>query len=242
MNKIIALFDCDGTVTPARLTIEPKMREMLKSLRNKIKIGVVGGSDFNKVNEQLENDVFEIFDHSFFENGLVAYKGKNLLEIQNLKKYVGEEKLKIFLDFSLDYIDKLDIPVKTSNFAELRNGMMNICPVGRNCSYEERIEFEKYDKIHKIRETMINVLKQKFTDYNFTYSIGGMISFDVFPVGWDKTFCLKFLNDFDTIYFFGDKTHKGGNDHEIYESKRTISYTVTSPDDTINKCKEIFDL
>jgi phosphomannomutase len=218
------------------------MREMLKALRNKIKIGVVGGSDFNKVNEQLENDVFEIFDYSFFENGLVAYKGKNLLEIQNLTKYIGEEKLKIFLDFSLDYIDKLDIPVKTSNFAELRNGMMNICPVGRNCSYDERIEFEKYDKIHKIRETMINVLKENFTDYNFTYSIGGMISFDVFPVGWDKTFCLKFLNDFDTIYFFGDKTHKGGNDHEIYESERTIGYTVTSPDDTIRICKEIFNI
>jgi phosphomannomutase len=40
MNKIIALFDVDGTISPARLTIEPKMREMLKALRNKIKIGV----------------------------------------------------------------------------------------------------------------------------------------------------------------------------------------------------------
>jgi phosphomannomutase len=37
-------------------------------------------------------------------------------------------------------------------------------------------------------------------------SIGGQISFDVFPIGWDKTYCLQFLNDFDNIFFFGDKT------------------------------------
>ena len=26
----------------------------------------------------------------------------------------------------------------------------------------------------------------------------------------DKTFCLQYLNDYDTIYFFGDKTNKVG--------------------------------
>lgn len=37
-------------------------------------------------------------------------------------------------------------------------------------------------------------------------SAGGQISIDVFPCGWDKTYCLQFLNDFRTIYFFGDRT------------------------------------
>ncbi len=27
--------------------------------------------------------------------------------------------------------------------------------------------------------------------------------------GWDKTYCLRFVeNDFDTIHFFGDKTYE----------------------------------
>ena len=52
---------------------------------------------------------------------------------------------------------------------------------------------------------------------NLIYSIGGQISFDVFPSGWDKTYCLKYLKEYDEIYFFGDKTWKGGNDYELYE-------------------------
>ena len=42
----------------------------------------------------------------------------------------------------------------------------------------------------------------------FHYSIGGQISFDVMPVGWDKSYCLKYLPDFEEIHFFGDKTFK----------------------------------
>lgn len=43
--------------------------------------------------------------------------------------------------------------------------------------------------------------------------VGGQISIDVFPKGWDKTYCLKHLSDepFDTIHFFGDKTEKASH-------------------------------
>ena len=44
----------------------------------------------------------------------------------------------------------------------------------------------------------------KFGDI-LTFSIGGQISFDVFPTGWDKTYSLKFLEEFDEVHFFGDK-------------------------------------
>ena len=80
---------------------------------------------------------------------------------------------------------------------------------------------------------MVKVLQTQFGEYDLTYSIGGQISFDVFPKGWDKTFCLQFVEkDYDEIHFFGDKTHRGGNDYEIYNSQRTIGHAVTSPEDT----------
>lgn len=86
---------------------------------------------------------------------------------------------------------------------------------------------------------MVKVLQTQFAEYNLTYSIGGQISFDVFPQGWDKTFCLQFVADhFDEIHFFGDKTQKGGNDHEIFTSPRTIGHTVTSPEDTRMQVKQ----
>jgi phosphomannomutase len=52
---------------------------------------------------------------------------------------------------------------------------------------------------------MIDKLKLEFGDI-FNFSIGGQISFDVFPHGWDKTYCLQFCVGYDEIHFFGDKT------------------------------------
>jgi hypothetical protein len=55
---------------------------------------------------------------------------------------------------------------------------------------------------------MVSVLREKFAHLNLTFSIGGQISFDVFPQGWDKTYCLRYLEEFQEIHFFGDKTYK----------------------------------
>ncbi|RZC75464.1 hypothetical protein C5167_050948 [Papaver somniferum] len=87
---------------------------------------------------------------------------------------------------------------------------------------------------------MVSVLRDKFAHLNLTFSIGGQISFDVFPQGWDKTYCLRYLEEFQEIHFFGDKTYKEGNDHQIYESERTVGHTVTSPDDTAEQCTTLF--
>ena len=35
-------------------------------------------------------------------------------------------------------------------FIEFRSGMLNVSPIGRNCSQEERDDFEKYDKVGQI--------------------------------------------------------------------------------------------
>lgn len=79
------------------------------------------------------------------------------------------------INFTLHYIADLDIPIKRYNvdpttslysclqsdkmiyfldicihrgtFIEFRNGMLNVSPIGRNCSQEERDEFERYDKV-----------------------------------------------------------------------------------------------
>ncbi|CAM9375443.1 unnamed protein product [Ectocarpus sp. 8 AP-2014] len=219
------------------------------------------------------------YDYSFSQNGLVAYKAGELIGEQTISKHVGEENLKRIINWVLKYMSGIDIPVKRGTFIEFRTGMLNISPVGRNCSQEERDAFEQYDnpnrvvdlggyftavagvqllcalacgrthvhlffQEHKIRQTMVDAMRTEFADLNLTFSIGGQISFDLFPTGWDKTFCLQFLGEgtaeYDEIHFFGDKTFQGGNDFEIFESPRTIGHTVTSPEDTMKQCKELF--
>lgn len=115
-------------------------------------------------------------------------------------------------------------------------------------SIQERIDFQNYDNEHHIRRDFVEALKKEFPDYGLTYSIGGQISFDVFPEGWDKTFALQHLKETDEalpggykeIHFFGDKTFKGGNDHEIFSHPSVIGHTVTSPEDTMKQLRELF--
>lgn len=238
--KVIVLFDVDGTLTMPRMKATDEMIQFLKELRSKVVIGMVGGSDLKKQKEQLGDDVLSMFDYTFSENGLVAYKGHKLIAEASITDHLGEQRLQTLINFILHYVADLDIPVKRGTFVEFRKGMLNISPIGRNCSQKERCEFEEFDKKAKIRERFVHTLKEKFADYSLTYSIGGQISFDVFPVGWDKTYALQYVDHFADIHFFGDKTYLGGNDYEIYASDRTIGHSVKSPDETMAKCRDLF--
>mmetsp|Transcript_6872 Transcript_6872/g.17321 ORF Transcript_6872/g.17321 Transcript_6872/m.17321 type:complete len:194 (-) Transcript_6872:2106-2687(-) len=187
------------------------MKEFLKKLREKVYIGSVGGSDFSKAQEQLGDDILDMLDFCFPENGLVAFKdGKPYGEPMSLKKHLGEEKVKELVNFCLRYVADLDIPIKRGTFVEFRNGMINVSPIGRNCSQEERNEFAVYNKEHKVLEKFVKALEDAFPHLNLKFSIGGQISFDVFPMGWDKTFCLQHVQKegFKTIHFCGDKTYE----------------------------------
>jgi phosphomannomutase len=225
--------------------VSPEVIRFLADLRGKITIGFVGGSDLKKQLEQLGPNVLDMFDYCFSENGLTAYKDGQLIGQQSFAKFLGEENLTRVLDWTLHYLSTIKIPVKRGTFIEFRAGMLNISPIGRNCSQEERDAFEKYDETAGVRKAMVAAMKAEFADLGLTFSIGGQISFDVFPSGWDKRFCLQFVTPptvpgFDEIHFFGDKTMVGGNDLEIFEDPRTIGHTVTSPEDTMQQCKDIF--
>lgn len=244
-RRIIALFDVDGTLTEPRKVVSPETKEFIKALRDKICVGVVGGSDLTKQKEQL-GDSPNDFDYCFSENGLLAIQDGKTIGETSIVKHLGEDGIKRVVNWTLRYIADLDIPVKRGTFVEFRQGMLNVSPIGRNCSREERNDYEKFDLEHNVRKDMVAKMQAEFADLNLTYSIGGQISFDVFPTGWDKTFCLRYLPeaDFDEIHFFGDKTFKGGNDYEIYTSERTIGHSIddANPLTTLKKLAELFGI
>ncbi|SCV99704.1 LAFE_0B00672g1_1 [Lachancea fermentati] len=241
---VLVLFDVDGTLTPARLTISDEVRNTLAKLRKKCVIGFVGGSDLSKQLEQLGPTVLNDFDYAFSENGLTAYRLGEKLASQSFINWIGEEEYNKLAVFVLKYLSEIELPKRRGTFLEFRNGMINVSPIGRNASTEERNEFERFDKEHQVRAKFVEALKKEFPHLALTYSIGGQISFDVFPTGWDKTYCLQHVeaDGFKEIHFFGDKTMVGGNDYEIYTDSRTIGHSVKSPDDTVRILNEIFEL
>ncbi|KAI9168262.1 Phosphomannomutase 1 [Blastocladiella emersonii ATCC 22665] len=240
----LVLFDVDGTLTPARKIVSKEVLDTLARLKSKVVVGFVGGSDLPKQFEQLGENALEMFDFCFSENGLTAYRLGKQLASQSFINYLGEDKYKRLANFILRYIADLDLPVKRGTFIEFRNGMINVSPIGRNCSHPERDAFEAYDKVHGVRAAMVAALRREFADLDLTYSIGGQISFDVFPTGWDKTYCLRHVRPegFKTIHFFGDKTHQGGNDYEIFTHPDVVGHAVKSPDDTLRILAELFQV
>ena len=240
-EDILFLFDIDGTLTNPRNKIKEDMKNFLFDLRKSYTVGVVGGSDFSKQKEQLGDNLLNDFDYVFAENGLIAYENGQKIGEYSIKDKIAEKDLNEFISFCLKYIGNLDLKVKRGTFVEFRNGMLNISPLGRNCSQEERLEFAKLDEKMKIRHTLIADLKKNFSHLDLQYSIGGQISIDVFPKGFDKTFALRYLlpKKYKKIYFFGDKTHKGGNDYELYEHPMTLGFTTKNPEDTKDQVVKI---
>lgn len=245
-GKTLLLFDIDGTLTESRKVIKENMVSCLKKAASfkEIDIATVGGSDLPKAQEQLQSAI-DLLKFAFTENGLVYLdEKKELHKVDKISTYLGYDKLKEFVNFCLKYISELDIPIKTGTFLELRTGILNISPIGRNCTQEERDAFVVYNKEHhileKFRETLVKNFSEKF---GLEISIGGQISFDVYPIGWDKRYCLRFLEKlYDNIIFFGDKGYYGGNDYEIITDDRiTRGVRVKNPEETIEFIEKIIE-
>ena len=85
-------------------------------------MGIVGGSDLPKQEEQLGEGIVRKFPWNFSQNGLVAYKNGELLEVQTIAKHIGEDNVKRIVNWVLKYVAELDIPVKVR--AERENGTL----------------------------------------------------------------------------------------------------------------------
>ena len=117
--RIIALFDVDGTLTIPRGEITEEMMSFMKELSKKVTVGIVGGSDLPKQEEQLGEGIVKVFPYNFSQNGLVAYKNGELLEVQTISKHLGEDNVKRIVNWVMAYLSKVDIPVKVRYFSAI---------------------------------------------------------------------------------------------------------------------------
>ena len=83
--------------------------------------------------------------------------------------------------------------------------------------------------------------EEKFGEkYKLRFTKGGVKSFDVYPMGWDKTFCFNFIKGYDNILFQGDNTYPGGGDYYLAVHERiTKGIYVKNPEDTIYKASKL---
>ena len=99
-----------------------------------------------------------------------------------------------------------------------------------------RSEFIQYDKASEYRKKVILRLEDHIreNELGVVVKLGGDTSFDIYPEGWDKTYCLNHVSDsIDDVAFFGDRCFPGGNDYEISKAVKK-SYQVKGPDETMD--------
>lgn len=249
MTNVI-LFDLDGTLTPARESITPENAAKLLSLLKHARVGIVTGSTLNYVIEQVGKEIFEAGLEIFPCNGTEHWVFRSgswemLSEPISMRDYLGGEwrhMHKILHGMQGDLMEIIPEMPLTGQFVSYRGSMVNWCPIGREAGPADRKEFEEIDRTSNIRMGALVTLRDRLSCLNrkLTVKLGGSTSFDIYPVGWDKSYVLRRFSS-ERVWFVGDRCDPTGNDHEIYEDLKKFgrSFSVSSPDDTPRVIDEI---
>ncbi|MBC8410967.1 MAG: HAD-IIB family hydrolase [Rhodobacteraceae bacterium] len=252
MKKSICLFDMDGTLTEPRKNIQQSMLDKLMELTDCVDIGIVTGSDMDYVEQQcksmLTDNEFGSKLKIFPCNGTKYYKFNDSIqqyEIStsvNMLQKIDQVKYNRLVHFMLTaqqaIMTKFGHHLQfTGTFFQYRDSMLNWCPIGRSATDRQRQVWVACDEINKVREHWINELKDTIIRYklDLTVALGGSTSFDIYPTGWDKTYVMNHLDDYENILFVGDKCQDGGNDKALYDLLKPAgcSYETIDPNTTI---------
>ena len=258
---MIILFDMDGTLTPARQVMSMEMAHAIGKLSKKHEVGIVTGSGLNYVLEQC-SILKEVFDidwekiHLLPCNGTQWYKFKNHKLVchhsADMKSELGK-KLYQRIVSKLCYEQSIVAATFESldffgTFVQYRKSLLNWCPIGRDSdtdtkAREKFVEFDKLTNFRKSKLAELNEFINTGSDKQVTIVLGGHTSFDIYPIGWDKTYA---LNHFDVtktgkIVFVGDRCTGDGNDRTIYQACYPDAYQTTSPENTLKIIKRFLD-
>jgi len=209
MDKIY-LFDVDGTLTEPRQPMTQDFANLFRILVASNIVYLVSGSDIEKLREQVPKDILDSCAGIFSSSANQFNIGTDLIYENELEV---EEELQQFLE---GFLEKSQYKTKTGNHIEHRPGMINFSVVGRNATQDEREEYYNWDRRKLERKKFAVILMAHFPSMDA--KIGGEISVDIYPKGYDKRQSVYYLREEHPgkkICFFGDKTDKYGNDYSV---------------------------
>tara|TARA_Y100000593_G_scaffold93659_1_gene189375 strand:- start:1227 stop:2033 length:807 start_codon:yes stop_codon:yes gene_type:complete len=252
MNKTIVLFDMDGTLTEPREAFSSELLPILSKLSDKVEIGIVSGSDYEYIREQmgpvLTRSHVRYKTHLLPCNGTKHYtppknnqSGYELVHNNCMRDEISLDNYNRLIANLLQRQARFShiLPVLTGEFIQYRGSMVNWCPIGRSANSSERKQFVDLDTSYSptLREReRVSLLEDKdLKDLDLCFKTGGDTSFDIFPVGWDKTYSLRHFPDYK-VWFVGDRCQEGGNDKELYDllSSGGTSYETSGPEETMD--------
>jgi len=225
MNKFI--FDVDGTLTPSRGIIDPNFAGWFLEFAQNNLVYLVTGSDYPKTVEQLGEPICNAVTTIYNCSGNDVYKQGQNIKTNDWKMNEQQQ------EWLSSELAQSEFPLRTGLHFEHRPGTVNFSIVGRNANSDERAEYIKWDQKTKERARIARNFTRLFPE--LTASVGGETGIDIYPTGMDKAQIIQDFNQkTDTLYFFGDKIVKHGNDFSL-ASLIEHSYNVKDWQDTYNR-------
>lgn len=228
----IFIYDVDGTLTPPRHKMTDSFAETFRLCMKKTPYVLVSGSNFEKIKEQVPEDILREAEKIFACNGNDVWVFNDLDDVwRNIRthEFKDNEALIAYLKWELEFAN-CPFPKFKTHF-EFRPGLLNFSIIGREASFDERNAYETWDNQDGERRRIVNGINSRFGDA-YEASIGGQISIDVVERGHNKSMILKDLSGL--LIFYGDKIAYG-NDKPLADAIRDrqlgFAYEVTGPDD-----------
>ncbi len=220
----------DGTITPSRSLIEPKMKELLASLPQTI--AITSGSH----NKQMEFQVDGLSLIKMGQNGnhvihpdLGELWNDPLTQAQKDEIMAHAEKVCAVCDHNVPDADDI---------FEDRGAQISMSLYGHHA---DPVFKKAFDGDFKKRKALLEQFP--FVSETLEVKLGGSTCLDYFPKGKNKGFnidrLITHLNwNKDECIFFGDALFPGGNDESVVGVIETVS--VADPEDTYKKLTELF--
>ncbi len=208
--KTAYVFDVDGTLTEPRQKITKSFLKYFTDWSTSKDLYISTGSDFIKTKEQLGSEALKLFKE------ICCCMGNEIRKSDG--NIIKQRKLEIPLALTEDlytFLNNTNYNVKTENHIELRTGMINFSIVGRKASFDQRNDYNKWDKLNGERKLIADFINKKY--HQFNASVGGSISIDIIEKGKDKGQIVDYLESkkYKKIVFYGDRCYLGGNDYGI---------------------------
>ena len=184
---------------------------------------LVTGSDLPKLQEQM--DGYDIEAEAIFTccGNQMWIPDPSIVNVSAYPIYENKFDLPKHLEEFLNImLANSKYSHRYGNHIENRGSMVNFSIVGRDCTLEQRKDYFEWDKKHKERQKIANIIKSNNKDIDAV--IGGEISIDIYPKGKDKSQIFRRIKtqlkskhpmmDFEYV-FFGDRIEEGGNDYPL---------------------------
>jgi len=225
------LFDIDGTLTPPRGKMSAGFLMKFLDWMSDKSVFLVAGSDKKKVDEQVPHSIIKRCSGIF-----CSMANEFWMDDELIYKKEWEPSIDLVTKLTDVYVQSPYLNKKDA-WLEMRTGMANFSVAGRDSNYDERLKYFEWDKQSGERIYIVDYLSEMFPDLDFR--IGGQISIDICPKGFNKSLASKWIrkNLGGAMLFFGDSCHEGGNDYDIYldieNNEEGKAYNVESPKETL---------